>query len=378
LLSSAIDFVPRLGIHVDSNPVDEPAQARILHPFIGWEAVGGIEQLNAELTRIDNPEFDNDYEVLIVGGSVADMFGHFGVPTLQKMFEADPRLAGKRFYFYKYARGGFKQPQMLDMVNYLLGLGFTPNAVINIDGFNDVALATDNVARGTSAVYPSIPHWGALASNGMADRQALDFAVEGRSKQKELIATANRALDRHYEWSAWLSAITRSSLIRLKKESDAGYSAYVKAMRKGTAEIVLRGPRFESEIENSPVRRGALMWQQSSLSLHGLCQSRGIYYLHVLQPTLHDVGSKPLTADEQRTGAAADTWIDGVHKGYPLLRIAARGLIAKGENYLDATQVFAGIERTLYFDACHFGPDGNQVLATRIGEEFLKHLPAEH
>src|SRR5688572_28635385 len=130
LLSSARDFVPRVGANVPTNEVLGRGQGRVVHPYFAFDNVGGIEQLDAELTRVDKPEFESDYEVLIVGGSVADMFGHFGLPKLEALLAADPRLAGKRFYFYRYARGGFKEPQMVGVLSYLLGLGFTPEAVI--------------------------------------------------------------------------------------------------------------------------------------------------------------------------------------------------------------------------------------------------------
>ena len=44
----------------------------------------------------------------------------------------------------------------------------------------------------------------------------------------------------------------------------------------------------------------------ASLAEHHLCEPRGILYLHVLQPTLHDPGSKPITPEEQEKGIGDD------------------------------------------------------------------------
>ena len=50
---------------------------------------------------------------------------------------------------------GSKQPQQLMALNYLLVLGAEFDAVINLDGFNELALGmTDNARTGTALVFP--------------------------------------------------------------------------------------------------------------------------------------------------------------------------------------------------------------------------------
>ena len=147
-MSRARDFVPRLGPDAIGKPEDTRAQIRVTHPFLGWENLGGLEQLHLEATRLRSHEFDGDVEILTLGGSVAEMFGQYGVPRLEERLRADPRFASKRIYWYRYARGGFKQPQQVNMLTWLLGQGFTPDIVVNLDGFNEVALGMDNAKRG--------------------------------------------------------------------------------------------------------------------------------------------------------------------------------------------------------------------------------------
>jgi hypothetical protein len=95
----------------------------------------------------------------------------------------------------------------------------------------------------------------------------------------------------------------------------------------------------------------------------------------VLQPTLHDTGSKPLTEEERANGKASQSWVWAASEGYPLLRSRGESLRAAGVHFVDASQVFAGVETTLYHDACHFRLEGNVILCEFIAPEILAALP---
>jgi len=83
LYSTARDFVPRVGARVDDVASPERALGRYLHPFLSWENIGAVDQVMAGWNRLGVPEFESDIEILTVGGSVADMFGHFGIARLE-------------------------------------------------------------------------------------------------------------------------------------------------------------------------------------------------------------------------------------------------------------------------------------------------------
>jgi hypothetical protein len=375
-LTRARDFVPR-GPRVDGDvPAPDRAQSRLLHPFLAWENFGGLEQVQAESTRLGRPEFDGDVEVLTLGGSVADMFGHFGVPRLEQRLRADPRFTNKRFYWYRYARGGFKQPQQLNFLAWFLGQGYTPEIVINIDGFNEAALASDNVARGSSPLYPSIVHWGQLASGGAADREMLDLATAGRAAQVGITSLADRALRYGVAHSAIATTFVTRRLQTLQKQSAEAYEAYARRMRETSGEFVLRGPPFPAEPE-AAAASSARMWAECSRNVRAICEARGIFYLHVLQPTLHDPGAKTATDEEKRVGGINDAWLRGVLLTYPLLRARGTELAAGGEHFVDATGVFRDVTNTIYVDNCHFREDGNRILADRIADELLARYPRD-
>jgi lysophospholipase L1-like esterase len=113
-------------------------------------------------------------------------------------------------------------------------------------------------------------------------------------------------------------------------------------------------------------------WVQGSITMRGLCAARGIPYLHVLQPTLHDRGSKPLTEKEIANSTADPYWIEGVEHVYPKLRAAGDRLAERGIDYVDATRAFTGEIQDLYYDPCHFVEAGNVVLADRIADTLVR------
>jgi hypothetical protein len=107
-----------------------------------------------------------------------------------------------------------------------------------------------------------------------------------------------------------------------------------------------------------------------------MCDSRDIHYLHVLQPTLHYEGSKPVTDEERRTGDMDVFWKHGVRLGYPLLRKTGSKLADEGIHFYDGTMLFKDVHETIYFDNCHFKGVGLEIFGKAVGEAFLKSLPS--
>ena len=96
----------------------------------------------------------------------------------------------------------------------------------------------------------------------------------------------------------------------------------------------------------------------------------------MLQPTLHDPGSKPLTEEEKEFDAIEGVWKQAVLRGYPLLRERGAALAEHGIDFYDASFVFRDVEETLYFDRCHFEPPGMILLVDSITERLLAGLAA--
>lgn len=371
--SEAADLVPRVRTGGTSALDLGQRMAPVLHPYAGYDQIGGIEQLASDLPRVAAGPDPDELEIVIVGGSVSTIFAQFGAPLVVERLALDPRFAGKRFRISCYGRGGHKQPQQLGMVNWILGLGFRPALVLNLDGFNEVALSNDNARRGVHPGHPSSGHWASLAAGGVADRGALDHASRARAHQEAVAQRAHRALALGFDKSFLLTQYTLRAMNRELAAARASFGAYADRVRELSDALVLRGPGFDAA-PRAAVEASVRLWAESSRSLRGLCEVRGISYLHVLQPNLLDVGDRAPSSQELEAHARGDTWAEGVQLGYPRLRAVGRELALEGERFVDASGVFdaRADEAELYDDRCHFNAEGNRVLA-----EFLVAPTAE-
>jgi hypothetical protein len=354
----------------DVKPENE-AQQRILHPYMGWEVFGSVEQLDSDAQRIRDPAAQQDYEILLVGGSVGDVFGAYGADRLRERLEADPQLSGRSVYVYKYARGGYKHPQTQNVVQYMLSIGFEPECVLAIDGFNEVALANENAAESSSPILPSTMHWSALAMNGIVDRDCVSMAGRMVDKTRQIERFAGTVVSSGACRSAVLGSLAWRRLRTMQDETRVLRKAYYERMRKLSDDRILHGPPFRGS-GLAAVSDGVRAWSEGSRSLRAICEARGIRYVHVLQPTLHDEGSKPMTDEERTKGVIGASWLEGVQLGYPLLRSEGKVLSRNGEEFLDASRVFADSNETLYYDNCHFGEKGNRILAEFIADAMLR------
>ena len=373
-LESAVRFVPTPRADL---PIDEPEddlQTRVLHPFMGFDLQRGLKQIDDYLLEERHGRLDDRVDILILGGSVAQIFGQFGEAKLRARLEQDRRFAGRTIRLIKLGRGGYKQPQQALFLVYLLALGFEPEIVVNIDGFNEVALGNNNAIHGTHPIFPSLPHWGHLAMDVANDDEALDLVLLLRTNQRELKERAVRALERGEARSAILGRRALAGIRELERERVALVEQYTAHLASANRDSVLRGPTEVLEM-NRPAWSCVRAWMRSSEAMHAMCAARGIHFVHVLQPTLHDEGSKPASEEELRVGAIDPNWKAGVVDGYPLLRKASARLQAQGIAFLDASSLFVGVEKTLYFDACHFGQEGNDMLADAIATTLLRTYP---
>ena len=378
LLTANRDFVPdpRQELGIEAALPSYAAEVPHLHPFLGFEAAGEKEYLEDELAGFAAAEAQGRYVVLILGGSVAQIFGQYGTAALARALRSDPRMAGERLHFVRMGRGGYKQPQQALFFVHLLSLGIEPDAVINLDGFNEVALGAKNAHAGAHPGYPSFAHWAHLAVGAASDPESLDLALDVRRAQRAVDSLAEAALARGDARSAVVGTWT---LRRLRRESAAvaaGFQRYSEHLAATERGAVALGPRDE-RWKPIPLEACTRIWSESSRAIHDLCAARGIRYLHVLQPTLHDPGAKPMTADERRDGGIDAIWKHGVVEGYPRLREEGGALAERGVAFLDASRVFAAVEETLYFDSCHFGERGCEILAEALAGFFLETLPPQ-
>jgi hypothetical protein len=149
---------------------------------------------------------------------------------------------------------------------------------------------------------------------------------------------------------------------------------YLDAIREGRHDNGIRGPRFPRDDEGLS-RTILRAWEEASISMHAMCAARGIQFLHVLQPTLHDQGTKPLSEKEIAGSTVDPVKIAGIAHLYDPMRAAGKRLRARGVAFCDATQVFRDHPEDIYSDYCHFKERGNALLAAAVAKALLEALP---
>ncbi|MFT7669780.1 MAG: hypothetical protein ACI8X5_002487 [Planctomycetota bacterium] len=373
LRSRLTDALPGPADAASGGPdVKQVARTRIIHPFVGFDELGTLNQMRRD--KLERSVRSSEvYRIMILGGSVAGLFSMHGVGPLRTLLQASPELEGRRIEFMGYARGGYKQPQQLMRLTHLLVSGVRPDAVINLDGFNEVALGNKNRSVNMDPNYPSYSHWmrfaGALGQG--AEQQKL-FARAERAKEV-LVSVVNETLADDHFWSATWGFFTKRQVERARNTYESARDEYMEHLGGRDLAPGVLGSPFEGSVEEG-IQECVDLWMESSRQIQSLCELYDMDYLHVLQPTLHDPGAKPMAPTEIEKGKISALWKEGVLIGYPLLRASGEELAAEGLEFFDASMIFKDVTRALYHDSCHFSKDGNNLLAQAIAEALLESL----
>jgi hypothetical protein len=303
--------------------------------------------------------------VAILGASVASIFSANGTEALARELQQAPAFAGKEVEFVNLAVGGFKQPQQVMALNYALALGADYDAVINLDGLNEIAwYQSENAASGIFHLYPTGWHWVVGKMPDAAGRRQVGkiaYLTGQRGKWAQLFRT------KPLRWSVTAGLIWKLRDRYLEREANTTEMA-LRSQRQLNLPYRAHGPHNPAYNEAGMQAQLVANWERCSLMLDKLCKAHGMRYYHFLQPNQYVPGSKPLSAEEQRvaywSGQPARL---PVEQGYPLLREAGRRLAAQGVCFHDLSMVFARHEETFYFDnCCHLNRAGNEVLAAAM------------
>jgi len=98
---------------------------------------------------------ENTVTVFVTGGSFALGLYLQSGDLLKQLLEELPMYQGKHILVTSVALGGYKQPQQLLALQYLMALGAQIDLVINIDGYNEVVLPkVESIPFGITPSYP--------------------------------------------------------------------------------------------------------------------------------------------------------------------------------------------------------------------------------
>jgi len=354
--------------------------ADVLHPYFGPIHRPGVRRETNNIGVGSTQAFpftrtsDRQFLVGIFGGSVARAFCDRGTPRLIAALQRDQALAGREIVPLCFSHEGYKQPQQLIVLAYFLSLGQQFDLVINIDGFNEVALGSRNQERGRDISMPSPIHVDPLLN--LIDQATLTPArVRTLARVSVYKERLNRLTDR----------MRRNRIAAVHVALDRYYVFTMNRYQAETAAfdaLPLNPPASSMLLLTPPVRKRdnpgvvfediASGWTSASLLMHDLLASRGVPYLHVLQPNQYFT-RRSFSAEEARVALNNSTpFKRAIEGGYPVLERAAATLSGK-EQFLDGTSAFDREPAAVYEDdCCHYTDRGYEILAGLIAERARK------
>ncbi len=348
-------------------------QVEVLHPYFGFSRdpdknVGMTDQgfPSYHKKQIVKKSYDK-INIAIFGGSFAKETYFLAIDQLKRCFSAGNR----QVQVFNFSIGGYKQPQQLMVLNYLLAIGAQFDVVINIDGFNEVALPyVENVKLGVSPYYPR--NW---ANRAKDLNNPLVVRLIGKI---EVLKDQKRALAQFVKMHKLYRSPTLSLLWRLwdnnlnSKISET--RADLQTMAQKGLGFTVHGPEYHNSSSTGLYRDLADIWMRCSLSMYFLCKSHHIRYFHFLQPNQYVPDSKRLSFKEKKTAYNHDhPYRDGVKNGYPELRKRGAVLIQNNVRFCDLTDIFTDNDATLYKDTCcHLNEQGYQLIVEKMCEYIRK------
>jgi len=354
---------------------------QVVHPYLGF-ALDPTRHWAAEDGRFGGREaaeygFPHNAEALfqtrsqdklivaIFGGSVAQNFAEgAGGTELKSLLRNDPRLGNKEPVLLCAAVSGYKQPQQLMALNYLMMLGAAFDLVINIDGVNEVAHPVmDLVPKGVFPFFPYGWYW-RVAPLDRQDRMVLGEIALARRQRATWASRLSGSLLRHSRAAALAWTLRDYGF----QQSLSQHQAALLDQKAPSESYQTRGPGHAYPSETALFRDIAAVWQRCSVLMHTLCAGQGARYYHFLQPDQYVAGSKPYSADERAHAVSDDSpWGSAVVRGYPFLIKQGKVLQQRGVRFHDLTMLFTHEHETVYVDdCCHLNDLGNRTIAAAI------------
>ena len=380
---------PRSEALREARELARQTEAYRLHPYFGFIAVpdtslGEIETNNYGFYSFhDYPYAPRSARELVVG-----LFGG-SVAAKLELFERRRGLLGDRLAavfgrdssevtILSFAQGGFKQPQQLLIYSYFRALGQRFDVVLNIDGFNEIALTDHNLQVGAAADMPSMAHISGLQQvvgtvfRGRADTGYLEAMLRVREAYRKYVNRHDRmASEDAWELSFAGGFFLDRKLAKLyRKRFHAALAAYGQMHDSLNEDSWLYVNPLGGLQAPDGVAATIELWASASSMMHAQqSQHRGAYF-HFLQPNQYYPTGR-VYGGHERTVALNDRspYADPVRLGYPPLRKELGRLQARGVPVHDLSELFDDLAAEAYADdCCHYTDAGQEALATAIGD----------
>lgn len=287
----------------------------------------------------------NECVVALTGGSFATWLGLLASDSIQQEVGKLNFCRGKIVRFLNFASFGFKQPQQLMVLLFMNSIGTSIDLLINVDGFNEVALSSINRSNGIAVSMPSAQHMLPLEQLLRAlpeDISDLARQLSLAESDQALRTISERARRPHFALTHLYDKLRESTI----RANIVALSASLKSQSAHTSWL---SPPSATDSENMTTI--ADLWQRSSILLYHLQREQGATYMHVLQPNQY-FGARVLSPSERAVAYAADSpYRAAVEAGYPIL-LGRAAMFPLGLKFLNASSALDGIGEPVYVDSC--------------------------
>jgi hypothetical protein len=317
----------------------------------------------------------NEFVVGVFGGSVGVWFCQLGIDRLIANLKQHASLENREVAALCFSHEGYKQPQQALVLAYFLSIGQEFDLVLNIDGFNEVALGRLNDRQGLDISMPSVMHIDPLIN--LVDQSTLtpekleSLAQIGRYKRqlntlaerinRNRIASVNLVLEQYFQIVSNRHVAEVYAFARLPSNRTESSVVYVTPKTRD---------RSDAELFDEIARN----WVSASTMMNDLLSARSVPYFHVLQPNQYYTQRRFADGEARVALNEQSPFKDGVEKGYPILiRMSESGVWQRnGVRFLDATRLFDREPAPVYMDdCCHYTRRGNEMLADYIATSIL-------
>ncbi|MFH1403191.1 MAG: hypothetical protein ABIH11_02860 [Candidatus Altiarchaeota archaeon] len=344
----------------------------ILHPYMGYVL---SEDFHSNDYGFYSDEMiiqkSSDKVIIgIFGGSLA-LFNFNNPEELKKELSKSPLFRDKDIKVVVLALVEYKQPQQLMALNYVSVMGGEFDYVINLDGFNEVVLTQAvNVPLG---VHPIFPHAWNMRSRSTSSPDIMPQLYKIQEIKKDRLWFTEMASKTPFRHSTFF--LTLWEILDQEKENEL-YSAnneLKKILSDDNKKRQSRGPLFEYTDYDTLVSDSVDIWRRSSMMMSKICESKGMTYLHFLQPNQYVTGSKKyFTEYEEQKYIPDSPYAIAATRGYPVL-LSQGKFLQQHINFYDLTMIFENETETVYYDSCcHVNRYGKSIITKTVAEKIIQ------
>ncbi|MDA8016171.1 MAG: hypothetical protein MPN21_01885 [Thermoanaerobaculia bacterium] len=371
-----------------------------LHPYFGFQLEAHSGEWNGSfannnhgfVSASDYPRIRRDGEVIlgIFGGSVASFLAQYerDHQVIASQVAQALGAAIDDVVVLNFAQGGFKQPQQVQILSYFLATGQELDAVINVDGFNEVALGARNQLAGVAPSQPSVEHmFGLQAVTPLQSSKRRAAMQEARQAYNRYAELYNRAwsgdapetrLAVGFLWHYLRYKIQYRRAMKLRQgllataEGETGSWLYLQPTRPGAVRTGNSVPDPD-DVDWPPILD---VWQQGAVTFAELARAAGAVSVHVLQPNQYFPTGRTFSQSEREVAVAEwSPYAELIPAGYELLAERAIGVSAEGIPIAILYDLFDDLEPQAYVDdCCHYTEAGNELLARSVAALLVQAL----